>query len=101
SVTSTPFCVDETFTHFRAFARNLSGKGSISVEVLFTDDKGKSVTRGVDSFKGSSAWAPTGQLPIEVLKKAGTTTVPVSFRFTAKQGTFQVDDIYIDPWARS
>lgn len=101
SITSTPFCVDETFTHFRAFTRGLSVKGSVRVEVLFTDDKGKDVVTKADDVKGASTWAPTGALPIHVVKKAGTTTVPVTFRFTAKGGDFLLDDVYIDPWHRS
>lgn len=101
SVTSTPFCVDETFTHFRAFARNLTGKGALRVEILFTDEKGKPVVRRVDDVRGTSAWGPTGAEPIRVVKKAGVSSVPVSFRFTARGGAFQLDDVYIDPWARS
>jgi hypothetical protein len=99
SATTAPFCVDETFTHFRAFTR---GTGTqLRVELLYTDAKGKAVTAKVDDIGGSAAWAPTGALAIDVVEKAGLTTVPVAFRFTAKSGDFQVDDVYVDPWARS
>jgi hypothetical protein len=101
SATTQEFCVDETFTHFRAFTRNPSGKAQLRVEVLFNDARGKFTSRKVDDVKGGSAWSPTGLLPIEVIKKAGMTTVPVAFRFTAKGGSFQLDDVYVDPWARS
>jgi len=97
AATSTPLCIDETFTHFRLFTR---GSGTLRVEVLYTRAAGQDVTAKVADVKGGSAWSVTGALPIEVIKKAGTTTVPVSFRFTAK-GAFQIDDVYVDPWARS
>jgi hypothetical protein len=96
--TSTPLCVDETFTHFRVFTR---GTGTLQVDVLYPDVQGKDVAKKVADIKGGFAWSPSGALPIEVIKKAGTTTVPVTFRFTAKSGSFQLDDVYVDPWARS
>jgi len=101
SATTAAFCVDETFTHFRTFTRNLTGKGSLRVEILYPDAKGKLVTDSVGDIKGAGKWAVSGLLPLEVVKKAGTSTVPVSFRFTASNGGFQLDDVYIDPWARS
>jgi hypothetical protein len=91
-------CVDETFTHFRFFAR---GSGTLRVEVLYTDAKGKDVVKKAGDVKPGAAWAPTGELPIEVIKKAGMSTVSVSFRLTARSGAFEVDDVYVDPWARS
>ena len=96
--TSTPLCIDETFTHFRAFVR---GSGTVRVEIVFPDANGTMTSRQAGDVKPGRTWAPTGQLPIAVIKKAGTTTVPVSFRFTALQGSFQIDDVYVDPWARS
>jgi hypothetical protein len=99
TATTAPLCVDETFTHFRLFVR---GSGTLRVEVLYTDAKGKVVSEKSGDVKlDASDWAPTGQLPIEVIKKAGMSTVPVAFRFTAKSGDFQLDDVYVDPWARS
>jgi hypothetical protein len=100
TATTAPFCVDETFTHFRAFAR-AAGKGTLRVEVLYTDGNGREVSDKVADFKATSAWAPTGRFPINVIKRAGTTTLPVSFRFTARNTDFQLDDVYVDPWARS
>src|SRR5690349_2886942 len=79
SATSTPLCVDETYTHFRFFVR---GAGKVRVEALFTDARGKVTVDKIEDVKGGSEWAPTGALPIEVIKKAGMTTVPVTFRFT-------------------
>jgi hypothetical protein len=98
TATTPALCVDETFTHFRFFAR---GAGTLRVEVLSTDAKGKGVVTRAGDVKAGAAWAPTGELPIEVIKKAGTSTVPVSFRLTARSGSVQVDDVYVDPWARS
>jgi hypothetical protein len=99
TATTAPLCIDETFTHFRLFVR---GSGTLRVEVLYSDAKGKLASEKAGDVKpGSSDWAPTGRLPIEVIKKAGMSTVPVSFRFTAKSGDVQVDDVYVDPWARS
>src|SRR5829696_9046963 len=46
-VTTSPICIDETFTHARVLARSTVASGStLIVDVLYADGKGKSVVKG-------------------------------------------------------
>jgi len=100
TVTTSPICIDETFTHARVLARSTVAAGStLNVDVLYTDSKGVSVVKGSKSYAvKTSAWAPSTDLNIDA-KLAGA--APVQFRFTApKTSSWQLDDFYVDPRAR-
>ena len=97
TVTTSPICIDETFTHARVLARSTVASGStLNVDVLYTDVKGKSVVKGSKSYSvKSSAWAPSTDFSIDA-KLAGA--APVQFRFTApKSSSWVLDDFYVDP----
>ena len=59
--TTAPICIDETYTHFRLFARNAgSGKRSLEIDVLYYDTKGKLLaTKPYGYETTSTAWQPT------------------------------------------
>jgi hypothetical protein len=99
---STPICVDETFTTLRLFARNTGALASkLRVDVVFSNTKGRLATKRAGVYKAtSSEWSPTGIMKIKV-KFDDSGAAPVAFRFTPDhRGTWQVDDVYVDPYLR-
>jgi hypothetical protein len=100
-----PLCIDETYPHFRLFARNAGSlKGALKIEVLYFDAKGNITnTKPVDYTSATNTWQPTGMVGINVFtSKTTVAAAPVAFRFTTgKDASFQIDDVYVDPWARA
>jgi hypothetical protein len=99
---STPVCIDKTFPTLRLFARNSGNLSSkLHVDVLYGSLKGRLVAKRAGTYKAASAeWAPTGIMKINV-KFDATGAAPVAFRFTPdNRGTWQIDDVYVDPRLR-
>jgi hypothetical protein len=71
----------------------------LEVEVLFEDAMGTvhALPIGVDLGGG---WHPSLVMPVlaNLLPLLPGEQTPVAFRFTAIQGDFQLDDVYVDPW---
>jgi hypothetical protein len=105
SATTAPLCIDETYPHFRLFARNTGPlTGVLKIEVLYLDSKGNIVnTKPYDYRASTNTWQPTGMVGINVFtSKTTVAAAPVAFRFTVGNGaSYQIDDVYVDPWARS
>jgi hypothetical protein len=100
-----PICIDATYPYFRLFARNAStGKTAMKIEVLAYDTKGKLLkTTAYDYTATTSSWQPTGTVNISVFTpKTTVAAAPVAFRFTptGPGAHYQIDDVYVDPWAR-
>jgi hypothetical protein len=104
SAITAPLCIDETYPHFRLFARNTGAlAGALKIEVLYFDAKGNIVnTKPVDYKTTTTGWQPTGMVGINVFtSKTTVAAAPVAFRFTTgKDANYQIDDVYVDPWAR-
>jgi len=105
SATSPPTCVGLQWPTVRLFTRS-SGTGllsSLHVDVLFES----ALTGATRSLRIGAAtpgvdWRPT--LPmVMVVNTLGALSqdgmVPVAFRFTpVGAGSWQIDDVYVDPW---
>jgi hypothetical protein len=105
SAVSAPLCIDETYPYFRLFARNAGAtKDALRIDVLYFDDHGHVINTKPYNYTGAgTAWAPTGMVGINVFTpKTTVAAAPVAFRFTPTGGKshFQIDDVYVDPWAR-
>ena len=94
-------CVDRTYPSFRFFARNLAaGKGDLQVEVLWQESgvrrssKVRSTRRPARRGRRSSR---SGSPPA---RSAPGRLEPVTFRFIAVGGAWQIDDLYVDPFMR-
>jgi hypothetical protein len=48
---------------------------------------------------GGSSWHPTAQMPLlaNILPLSASDRTPVRFRFTPLLGSWQIDDVYVDP----
>jgi hypothetical protein len=105
SAITAPLCIDETYPHFRLFVKNTGSlKSTLKIEVLYLDSKGNvTAAKGVDYKTDTNAWQPTGLVGINVFTpKTTVAAAPITFRFsTTKDASFQIDDVYVDPYARA
>ena len=106
SAVTAPICIDQTYPYFRLFAKN-AGTGQEHAEdrgpVLRQQGQRSSTTTPYDYTTTSTAWQPTGTVKIGVFTpKTTVAAAPVAFRFTPIGPTarYQIDDVYVDPWAR-
>ena len=107
TATSPTMCIDGTYPHFKVFARNTGAPNStLKVEVLYQDGRGKVVGSGSGTIAASTtAWQLSKPLNISVTFNTAVAAgaAPVAFRFTPSGGSaanWQIDDVYVDPYAR-
>ena len=100
SAATSPVCVGLLDPTMRFFAKG-SLLSTLRVDVLYTDASGKQRAQTIGVVLGTGVWQPT--LPTLILANlAGLPLVTngevsVSFRFTPQGGSWQIDDVYIDP----
>jgi hypothetical protein len=101
TVTSAPMCMGTLSTWIRFFTKS-NGSGTLRVQVQF-----RSLLGGVvgllnwASINGSSSWQPSPAiLNLQSLNSLLGANA-VQLRLTAVDAPFQVDDVYVDPWASS
>jgi hypothetical protein len=106
SATSPAACVDRTYPTFRFMVRNTGSRLAVlKVDAIYRDllDGGKIKLKTVGFTTAGRDWSPSfvQVLVLGQLAKAGDES-QVQFRFTpvGVNASFQIDDIYIDPWAR-
>ena len=102
SATTPPQCVGLQEPTLRFFA---TGSGAtapyLDVEVLYEDAFGIVRSKWI-GFDLGGRWHPTAVMPISVnlLPLFPGSQTPVAFRFTAVSGDFNLDDVFVDPWAQ-
>lgn len=99
TVTSAPMCVDLHYPTFRLFVRErlATPQSTLGVEVVYADAEG-SPSQAVGKLAGAGGWEVTPD--IAVLPELGGTEPGwrlVRFRFTARDGGYRIDDLYVDP----
>ena len=107
TATSPTMCIDGTYPLFKVFARNTGAPNStLKVEVLYQDGRGKVVGSGSGTIAASTtAWQLSKPLNISVTFNTAVAAgaAPVAFRFTpsgSSAANWQIDDVYVDPYAR-
>ena len=102
SATTPAMCVTLLHPDLRFFARNKGSLlGLLRVDVLVDTPLGV-VTLPVGVVPAGQAWTPTLPMPflanaLALVGKNGETAV--AFRFTSMLGgSFQIDDVYVDPY---
>jgi hypothetical protein len=97
-------CVGIERPTIRFFARRTSGwlTPHLRVEVFYNGVDGELRTLALAPVTAGSSWQPTLPLPIlaNLLPNLSGDQAVVAFRFTAVGGSFRVDDVYVDPYAR-
>jgi hypothetical protein len=102
--TSPPVCVGLGHPTARFFARNTgSPLGLLAVQVVFRTRLGTLALPVGVVLNPSRSWSPTLPMPVLVNLLTlldGSTTV--AFRFTAvgRHSSWQIDDVYVDPWRK-
>ncbi len=105
SAVSAQACVGTLSPTLRFFARNTgTASSTLRVDVVYTDALGLRWTVPIGTASASGIWEPTPSY----LVLANITALPlltngsahVSFRFTAQGtgGSWQIDDVYLDPY---
>jgi hypothetical protein len=100
SATSPSICVGIEHPDIRFFARSSNPTATLRVQVLFEDAAGNVQTSPMGSVTAGSSWSPSAPLPIVVnlLPLLPGSRTAVAFRLSAAGGSFQVDDVYVDPY---
>lgn len=100
SATSGSICVGIQHPDIRFFARSSNSLATLSVRVQFEDSSGNVQSAPIGVVTAGSSWAPTVPLPILVnlLPLLPGQQTAVAFSFTASGGSFQIDDVYVDPY---
>jgi hypothetical protein len=101
---SPTMCVGLAQPTLRMFFKQNAGLGlaRLRIDVLFDDVTGTTQAQSIGWVGAISGWSPSQQMAIlaNVLPTIGAGSSVVAFRFTAVGGDFQIDDVYVDPWAR-
>jgi hypothetical protein len=97
-------CVGIERPTVRFFARRTSGwfLPYLRVEVLYNGLDGELRTLALAPVVPGASWQPSLPLPIvaNLLPNLSGDQAVVAFRFTAVNGSFRVDDVYVDPYAK-
>lgn len=91
AATSPTVCVGLAHPTFRYVLRKVEGKGWASLRVSVVLPNGLAVPVG--TVTGSSKWAPS---PVTLIG-ANLFVDSVAFRFKALSGSWQIDDVHVDP----
>jgi hypothetical protein len=104
TATSPAACVGLGEPTLRLFAKRNSGLlTTLSVSVELKTSLGLSLWVPVlPGDLGGGTWHPTAAMPMVVndLTLSSTDLTPVRFRFTPVLGSWQIDDVYVDPFMK-
>jgi hypothetical protein len=100
SATSGTVCFKLGDWHLRFMAKRLSSSGSLRVQIVVPSLLGVLSILDGGTVSGTGSWAPSPRMALllsNVTSLLGTNAV--AFRFTpVNGGSFQIDDVYLDPW---
>jgi hypothetical protein len=101
SATSPYFCVDSTMPDLRFFAQQASAGTNLQVQALVPTGNGVTVVPVADLADGSMpSWAPTSPITGNGGAIPAGQSMMVALRFVApaSSGSWQIDDIFVDPY---
>jgi len=99
---STPkVCAALNAPHWRLFAHSNGANGSLTAQVIFYGLLGN--ITGILNFtsfnaSGYTSWEPSSFVPSTLALPLLTYSAQLRLTSTATSGTWQVDDVYVDPW---
>jgi hypothetical protein len=101
---SPAMCVGLGEPDARVFFKQTSGLPGalLQIDVLFDDVTGTTQAQTIAELGVAQLWRLSPQLPTmaNLLPTIGAGSTAIAFRFTAIGGSFKIDDLYVDPWAR-
>jgi hypothetical protein len=105
SATTGVMCVGLAHPTMRFFAKRTSGTllNPLAVEVQFEGLGGLLKSLPIGVVLGGNSWQPTlpSLVVANLLPLLPNARTPVRFKFTpVGRATWQIDDVYVDPWSR-
>lgn len=106
TATSPAMCVGISHPTLRWFGKQsgslLGITGAMSAEVLFEDSLGTVVALPIGAGLLSTSWEPSlpAVVTANLLPLLPGEMTPVAFRFRAVSGNWNIDDAYVDPYAK-
>jgi hypothetical protein len=100
TATTDTMCIGKEHPTIRFFAKNDSSSISfLDVRVEVETAWGREVTLPVGLERGNQEWEPSSAMRLVVnhLNLEPGTYTPVEFKFTARNGDWRIDDVYVDP----
>jgi hypothetical protein len=101
TVSSPRVCTALLAPDWRMFARSIGANGSLRAQIVFYGLLGN-VTGilNVTSFSAGdyTSWAPSSDVPSILSLPLLTRSAQLRLTSTATSGTWQVDDVFVDPW---
>jgi len=101
SATSPYFCVDNTMSALRFFAQQATAGSDLQIDALVQTRRGVATVSVGSLADGSmSSWAPTDMITGASASLPDNQTVMVALRFSvpSTDGSWQLDDVYVDPY---
>jgi hypothetical protein len=100
TATSPFFCVDNTMSDLRFFAQEATAGSDLQVEALVQHRWGVRAVPIEDLADGSmQSWAPTAPVgDFSFLPNGNTLMVALVFSVPQSAGSWQIDDVYLDPY---
>jgi hypothetical protein len=93
-------CINLLDPFFRMFAKSMSANGGLRAQIVFHGLTGNITgVLNVTTFDegGYGSWQPTSTVPSLLALPLGTTSAQLKLTSTATRGTWEVDDVYVDP----
>jgi hypothetical protein len=87
--------------HLRLMMKRLSTTGSLHVQVIVPSLLGILTVLDGGTVSGTTAWSPSPRLTLllsNVISLLGTKAVAFRFTPVGSGASFQIDDVYLDPW---
>ena len=101
SATSPFFCVDNTMSSLRFFAQQVSAGAGLRAQALVQTSNGVTTVPLAHLLDGSTPkWAPSDPVVANTSSLADGQTLQVALQFTvrASAASWQIDDVYVDPY---
>jgi hypothetical protein len=101
SATSPYFCVDNTMTSLRFFAQQVSAGGRLRVQALVQTSEGVTTVPVAHLLDGSMpTWTPTDPITGATSGLSDDQTLEVALQFSVRSSaaSWQIDDVYVDPY---
>jgi hypothetical protein len=101
SATSPFFCVDNTMSSLRFFAQQVSAGGGLRVTALVQTSDGVAAVPLARLLDGSTpTWAAADPIAADSSGLADGQTLNVALQFTVRSSSasWQIDDVYVDPY---
>jgi hypothetical protein len=102
SATSPYFCVDNTMPDLRLFAQQIGAGSDLRVDALVQTHSGVTTVPVATLADGSmsSSWTPTAPIAGDTgaIPDGESLMVALRFEVPSSAGSWQIDDIYVDPY---